>query len=572
MPGVLRGRPGLFLAIALACFLLPLGAAGAAADPVRPNILLLMAEDMGPRVGAFGDPVAVTPHIDRLAAEGVRYPNTFTTAGVCAPSRAAHITGVHQMALGAQHMRSYQGGYRAVPPPEVKAYPELLRAAGYHTFTQRKLDYQFSGTWPGSGPFTIWDREGRLGADWREREPGQPFFGLVNLVSTHESAIFPRSGLPKSGTHLLFQLLYLISFWGHDDVVDPGDVSVPPYYPDTPTVRRDIARHYDNIHKMDQEVGALLDALERDGLSSSTIVIWTTDHGDGLPRAKREVYDSGIRVPMIVRWPDALRPAALALGSQKARLVSFVDLAPTVLAMAGIPAPDYMVGRDFTSDDPAELREYLYAARDRMDESPDRQRAVRDRRFKYIRNYHPEEPGARRIAFRDNLDIMEELWSLWESGSLDPAAESWFQPRWPEELYDTRHDPHELENLARDPLHAATLDRLRSALDAWLARSEDWGSIPETELAERFWPGRSEPITPPPSAQVERAGPGRVRVSIACGEPGASLGYRVDGGRWRLYQEPFELPEGGGLTAKAVRYGWRESDEIQAELRAPATD
>ena len=297
-------------------------------------------------------------------------------------------------------------------------------------------------------------------------------------------------------------------------------------------------------------------------------MIWTTDHGDGLPRAKREVFDSGIRVPMIVRWPDALRPAGLEPGAEDPRLVSFVDLAPTVLAMAGLAAPDYMVGRDFSSDDPAGLREYIYAARDRMDEVPDRQRAVRDRRFKYIRNDDPEKPGARPLAFRQNLDMMEELWSLWESGSLDSTAARWFEPRAPEELYDTWNDPHEIENLAGDPAHAATLERLRSALDAWLARTEDWGAIPETELAERFWPGGVEPVTPPPSVEVQRAGAGGVRVSLTCSEPGASLGYRVDGGRWRLYQEPLELRDGETLTAKAVRYGWRESDAVDVELRA----
>jgi len=275
---------------------------------------------------------------------------------------------------------------------------------------------------------------------------------------------------------------------------------------------------------------------------------------------------------MIVRWPEALRPAALKAGGEDPRLVSFVDLAPTVLAMAGLPAPDYMVGRDFSSSDPADLREYVYAAKDRMDEVPDRQRAVRDRRFKYIRNDHPEEPGARRIAFRENLDLMEELWSLWGSGSLDSAAARWFEPRSREELYDSWNDPHELENLAQHPDHAATLDRLGKALDAWLAGTEDRGAIPETELAELFWPGGVEPVTPPPSVEVQKAGAEGVRVSLTCSEPGASLGYRVDGGRWRLYTSPLELPEGGTLTVKSVRYGWRESDEVRVTLRASMGD
>jgi arylsulfatase A-like enzyme len=561
-------EPGRFcFVIATACWLVLLQTVDAGADPPRPNILILMAEDMGPRVGAFGDPVAVTPHIDQLAAQGVRYPSAFTTAGVCAPSRAAMITGIHQAALGAQHMRSHQGGYRAVPPPEVKAYPELLRAAGYYTFTNLKLDYQFSGVLAGSGPFTIWDREGRLQADWRGRDPGQPFFGLVNLHATHESAIFPRSGFPKSGTHLLFQLVYAVTFWGHGDVVAPEAVQVPPYYPDTPTVRRDIARHYNNIHKMDEEVGAVLAALDRDRLSDNTVVIWTADHGDGLPRAKRELFDSGIHVPMIVRWPDALRPTHLEPGSEDARLVSFVDLAPTVLAMAGLPASEYMVGRDLTSSNPEDLREFIYAARDRIDEAPDRQRAVRDHRFKYIRNDRPGQPGARHSAFRQNLDIMEELWALWEGRALDAVAARWFEPRPREELYDTWTDPHELVNLAEDPAQAVPLRRLRRALDVWIARTEGPGVVPEAEMAQRFWPGGVEPITPPPSVDVRRDDAGRVRVTLACSEPGASLGYRVGGDRWQVYTTPLELSEKGSLTAKAVRYGWRESDEVTVALR-----
>jgi hypothetical protein len=167
---------------------------------------------------------------------------------------------------------------------------------------------------------------------------------------------------------------------------------------------------------------------------------------------------------------------------------------------------------------------------------------------------------------------MEELWSLWESGSLDPAAARWFEPRSPEELYDTWNDPHEIENLARDPAHAAIRDRLRSALDTWLAQTEGGGAISEAEMAEHFWPGGVEPVTPAPSIELRRAGAGRVRVTVTCSEPGASLGYRVGGGRWQLYTSPLDLPEGGVLTAKAVRYGWGESDEGRVDLRAPIAD
>ena len=228
----------------LMCFMVQLASATTTS---RPNILLLMAEDMSGRVGAFGDEVAVTPSLDRLAAEGVRYPNTFTAAGVCAPSRAAHITGMHQISFGSQHMRTSSGplgSYKAVPPPEVKAYPELLRGAGYYTWTGSKLDYQFSHPLAGSGPFTIWDDEGGDG-HWRNREPGQPFYGLVNFNITHESGVFtPLGNWPHSFMHLVMQVMraYTLPSVEENEPVRPGQVLVPPYYPDTPTVRADMAR------------------------------------------------------------------------------------------------------------------------------------------------------------------------------------------------------------------------------------------------------------------------------------------------------------------------------------------
>ena len=251
----------------------------------RPNILLIMAEDMSARVGAFGDEVAVTPNLDRLASTSIRYPNTFTTAGVCAPSRAAHILAVHQMSVGAQHMRTRsfkESPYRSVPPAHIKAYPELLRRQGYYTFTSSKLDYQFSNTSAGSGPFSIWDYEGAK-PTWQGRADGQPFFGFVTLTETHEQQMFPRKVAMNNAKG------------SRSKVVHADQVLVPPYYPDHDTIRTDIAQHYNNIFTMDQMVGKWLLQLREDGLAENTIVIWTTDHGDGLPRAKREIYDSGIR-------------------------------------------------------------------------------------------------------------------------------------------------------------------------------------------------------------------------------------------------------------------------------------
>lgn len=513
------------------------------ADADRPNILILMAEDLSPRIGAFGDPVAKTPNIDRLAAEGVRFTNAFTTAGVCAPSRAAHITGMHQASIGAQHMRSSSypdGPYLAVPPPEVKAYPELLRRAGYYTLTNGKLDYQFSTYAAGSGPFTIWDYEGDE-PDWKRRAPGQPFFALINFGMTHESRMFPQN-VEKQRAQ------------GWRQVTDPAEVEVPPYYPDTPVIRRDIAQQYDNVHEMDRQVGLWLKRLEADGLLDDTIVIWTTDHGDGLPRAKREIYDSGIRVPLAVIWPERWRPSEAETGSVDTRLLSFVDIAPSVLQWAGVDQPAYQQGVPVLADQQVR-REYVFAARDRHDEMLFHERAVSDGHFKYILNHRAGEPGGKPLRYREQLRTMQELHEWFESGRMNAEQAFWFQPRPREELYDLDADPHEVNNLAGDPAYAAELDRLRKALEEWHDLVADLSDEPEAVMAERFWPGGKQPITEPPSYTLQEG-----QIVIASPTVGASIGYRLDeDGPWRLYTGPFTLPAGAVLEAKAVRYGWQES-------------
>lgn len=555
MPTLLRCAVlvfGLFLA----------GGAGAM-DPPPPNILLLVAEDLSPRIGAFGDPVAVTPSIDALAARGVRYTNVYTTAGVCAPSRAALITGVHQNTLGAGHMRSHnwsQAQYRAVPPPEVKAFPELLRAAGYFTYVNAKLDYQFSGMLPGSGPFSIWDRESKstTGASWRDRPDNRPFFGMYAFMETHESGLFRRCCWPDSLTQLVMGAMQAYRHRNTEDQVAPGQVTVPPYLPDTPAIRGDIARQYNNSITMDRLVGDILAQLEADGLAEDTIVIWTTDHGDGLPRGKRELFDSGLKVPMVIHWPQRYRPVGMKPGDIDERLISFVDLAPTILKMSGASVPDFIQGRDFV-DPAARPREFIFAARDRLDEYPDRQRAVRDTRYKYIRNYHAGTPGARHLAFRDNLPSMQALWKMLEDGTLNANQRRWFEPRPEEELHDTRKDPHELNNLAGDPEYTAVLQRMRGALTDWQRRVPDLGAIPESELAASFWPGEAAPVTAAPRLYLDRDSG---RVSAHAATAGASTGYRLDDGDWLLYTGPLELAPAQTVEMKSVRYGWEESDAV----------
>jgi arylsulfatase A-like enzyme len=524
----------------------------AQAEDARPNILVFMAEDLGMRVGAFGDAIAVTPAIDKLAERGVRYSNAFTTAGVCAPSRAAHVMGTHQIAFGAQHMRTSafkESPYRSVPPPDLKAYPELLRQASYFTFTVRKLDYQFSAYAPGSGPFTIWDREPRS-LDLQALDPQQPFFGLVNLPQTHESQIFDEN-VEKNRSD------------GRQQLISPDDVIVPAYYPDTRVVRAAIARQYDNVAAMDDYVAEVLEQFHAHGLLENTIIVWTTDHGDGLPRAKRELYDSGIHVPLVIVWPSEYRPEGVEPGQVDERLVSFVDLGPSFLTLAGVPVPESMGGHPVLVDAAAQ-REFVFAAKDRLDEHRFRERAVRDKRYKYIRNMMPGRPGATHLAYRDRLGIMTELWKEYEEGRMTPQQAAWFEPRPAEELYDTLADPDEVQNLAAEPAYAGVLARMRIALDAWLARTGDRAEQAEADMAREFWPGGEQPVTPAPAISECRHGVVMIEPAVA----GASIGYRVDRGPWLAYAPGtcLEIPAGATLITKSVRYGWAESPEVSREF------
>jgi len=529
---------------------------------------LIVAEDLSPRLGAYGDAVAHTPNLDRLAAAGVRYTHAFTSAGVCAPSRAAIVMGVHQNRFGAGHMRAPQGGYTAVPPADWKAFPELLRASGNYTANSGKTDYQMStrlgGAW--GGPFTIWDRDGGVGegfvsdsfALWSEREPGQPFFAYLTLGGTHESQVWPTWQLGDRLLHWLMLPMRVRNHarWTHR--TDPARVAVPAYYPDVPVVREDLARHYDNIAAMDALVGEALAALDREGLADETVVIFTTDHGDGLPRAKRWLYDSGIRVPLIVRWPGHVEP-----GTVSDELVSAVDLAPTILALAGVPIPPHMEGRVLLGPERKASPEVVYAARDRMDEAADTVRAVRDPRFKYIRNLHPEAPYQLPNSFGAQMPTWQEMKRLHAAGALAGAPALWFRPgRPPEELYDTRADPAEVHDLSADPRHAADLLRLRAALDARLAEAKDLGLLPEAELRQRFWPDGEQPVTAAPEVVIANG-----EVTLRSASEGASLGYRIDAGAWRLYTGPLAVSPGTRIEAKAVRYGWEESESVEAIAR-----
>ncbi|MEM6710341.1 MAG: sulfatase/phosphatase domain-containing protein, partial [Pseudomonadota bacterium] len=323
------------------------------------------------------------------------------------------------------------------------------------------------------------------------------------------------------------------------------------------TVRADIARQYDNLSFAEEQLATLLQDLKTDGLEAETLVIVTTDHGDGLPRMKRSLYDSGLQVPMLVRFPD--RRGA---GQVDDRLVSFVDLAPTMLSYAEQPVPSFVQGQVVFGTDSAARRSYVYAAMDRHDEVPDRLRAARDERYKYIRNFKPQAPFFRPLSFRDQMPTMQAIWRAHAAGTAPPALAALLSPNRPaEELYDLQTDPHEVINLAKDPQHHETLIRLRAAYDAFAARAGDASEQPEAKMIARMWPGMEQPVTAAPVVDV-RAG----RVHLTSPTPGAAIGYRFSGQQnWRVYTQPLVLAEESPgqestvLEAQAERYGYERS-------------
>lgn len=430
--------------------------AKSAAKNKQPNVLWISAEDISPSLGCYGDSYAITPRLDQLASEGLRFTRCFTHAGVCAISRSGLITGMYPIAIGSQHMRS-----QIVLPPNVKAFPEYLRAAGYWTTNRSKTDYNFPP------PKGAWDENSPQSRDWRGRAAGQPFFSVINLTTTHESQIRGKFG---------------------ETLHDPAKAQLPPYIPDTPVTRRDWARYADLLTTLDRQVTAILDQLAADGLADDTIVFFWGDHGQGLPRGKRWLYDSGTSTPLIIRWPGKLKP-----GSVCDDLVCFLDFAPTMLRLAGAEVPSHLHGQVLppieklitaTGSRPSAFgREFIFGHRDRMDETYDLIRSARDTRFKYLRNFAPERPYAQNITYMNQMPSMREWRRLNAEGMLTGAQALHFRKTKPvEELFDTEADPHEVVNLADRPEHAEQLKRMRAALERWQEDVGDSGLVPEPLL------------------------------------------------------------------------------------------
>lgn len=507
----------------------------------RLNVLWLVTEDISPYIAAYGDSTAKTPNLDRLAHEGVRYTNVFDVSGVCAPSRSALITGMYPTCLGTDNMRTQdyfpQLGipkYSVVLPPFVKMFSQIMREHGYYTTNNNKDDYQFRGLKAG------WDQDDNQ-ATWKNRPDNKPFFSVFNFFVTHESQIWVR----KNDSML----------------VDPLKVKLPPYYPEDPIIGRDVARMYSNIVLMDRLVGQKLKELEDAGLLDKTIIVWYSDNGGPLPRGKREIYDSGLRVPMLIRFPNAK-----SAGTTDSQLISFVDMAPTVLSWAKIKIPDYMQGQAFSGGQKAKPRKYIYAARDRMDECYDMVRAVGDGRFKYIKNYRPELPYIQNISYRRQMDLMNQLIKLNEDGKLDSIQNLWFRKTKPaEEFYNTKADPYELHDLANDPRYSTKKRELKAVLENWMKNMNDKGFIPEKKFVESMWPRMIQPSTAQPDFTMQRG-----KIHITCSTIGNAISWQlVENGKnpdkngWQIYTHPVTLLAHKDLYAMAERIGYKPSNIVK---------
>jgi len=443
------------LSVALACLSLP---QLASASDKRPNILWLIAEDMGPLIGCYGAKQVWTPHLDRLAAEGVRYTHCYNGV-VCSASRSAFMTGMYATSIGAHNHRSHRGdGFRL--PAGVHVLTDWLRPAGY--FTANVVSLPKPCGFQGSGK-TDWnfayDGQPFDSAHWKDLKSHQPFYAQINFQETHRDFHGPRK-------------------------TDPAQVEIPPYYPDHPVTRADWARYLDAVSALDAKVGRVLRQLAEDGLADDTVVMFFGDNGQAHVRGKQFCYEEGALVPLLIRWPRNLpAPAWYKPGTVDERLVEGIDLAATTLALAGAAAPEKMQGRLICG----EPRHYVFAARDRCDDTVMRIRAVRDGRYRYIRNFTPDVPFLAPNAYKERqYPVWSLLKQLHAAGELTPAQEFLCQPKQPvEELYDLQTDPWEIHNLAGQPDHQATLERFRGVLEKWIEETDDQGRVPEAARGGR---------------------------------------------------------------------------------------
>jgi N-sulfoglucosamine sulfohydrolase len=428
----------------------------------KPNILWILGDDLGPQLGCYGHSLVHTPHADRLAAEGAQFTHCFTTAPVCSPARSAWNTGVYQTTIGAHNHRSHRKDDYALPEG-VRLVSQRLRDAGY--FTANITEVVPGMRVSGKTDFNFQVQKAFDGTHWKQRAKGQPFYAQLNFTAPHKG---PLWALARKQAKL----------------VDPAKVELPPYYPDHPVVRDEVANYLDAVNYWDTQVGATLTALEADGLLENTVIFVFGDNGRCLLRGKQWLYDAGTHVPLLVRWPDRVKP-----GTVRRDPVISLDITATTLEIAGVPKPRLFHGQGLFSG--AQPRQHVFTARDRCDMTVDRIRAVRDSRYKLIRNFMPDKPYTQFNQYiTTSYPTQQVIKDLHAAGKLNAVQAQWMAPRKPEvELYDHQSDPHEVRNLADEPRHRKTRQRLTALLDQWIIETNDQGRTPESrETIEREEP------------------------------------------------------------------------------------
>ena len=501
-----------------------------------PNILWLVAEDQSPDFfPMYGDTTVSLPNLSALASDGVVFSNAYAAVPVCAPSRSALITGMYPSSLGTHNMRTYNAyradnqpqigipSYSPIVPEGVRMFTEHLRAVGYYCTNNAKEDYNFKA------PVSAWD-ESSSKAHWKNRPDGAPFFAVFNFGITHESQIWKQAENPL--------------------LVAPEDVPVPPIFPDNEVIRNDLAINYSNIKRLDAQIGTIVQQLKAEGLYENTIIFFYADHGGPFPRHKRALYETGIKVPLMVKFKGNNNA-----GTRNSDLISFIDYAPSVLSLAGIKPPKVMQGKAaFGPYKNPEKRNVIFTTSDRYDEVTDRLRAVRYSKFKYIRNFNPEISNALPVKYREQMAMMQNLNALWNAGKLEPNVAQWFKtPKPTEELYDIEKDPYELNNLADDLTLKDTLVFLRNKLNQWIKETNDLGEIPEKELLKKMFPNNKTPQLKALTVEIKKE-----VVLLKSDQKDATLVYKSPlDPVWSIYTKP--LPRSEVFEAKAVRIGFMDS-------------
>ena len=444
-------------------------------DVSKPNIIWITIEDQSQYLLPFnGNEDVSLPNLQKIAKESLIFDNMYATYPVCAPARSSIITGMYPNSIGTHNMRTMHYSYYkkngslgernenekvlGIPryssklAESIKTFPTILRENGYFTFNKSKGDYNFiisDSTWS------------EYGTNKKITKADSPVFAVYNYDVTHESSMWKRDKEPL--------------------MVNPNNLQVPPIFPNDSIVRHSLAVNYSNLIEMDNRVGKLVNELKEEGLYDDSYIFFYSDHGGPFPRHKRAIYETGTKVPFFVKLPKGIKE-----NVDTSQFLSFIDFAPTVLSIAGVELPSFLQGKAFLGKYKDESnRKYLFTASDRFDEHPDRIRAVKNKKFKYIKNYNLNKPHALPVAYRNQMALMQNLNRLNESNLLSKKQKLWFQiPKKSEEFYDLENDPFELNNLIENKKYFEDIQNLRIALDNWMIEINDLGHLSEKELVD----------------------------------------------------------------------------------------